>query len=113
LLLLQQGRLVQIVQAHIDCDEVEAAAVVDLVRTEKRPVNLGGLLTTMGREGDLPGLLARVRRLAPAPTQRTQWIAYLDGLAECEHGVAGGHEIDPDGWIRCAFERKRHQAGVA
>lgn len=112
LLLLQQERLIQIVQAHIDVDDGEASAIIELVRRDKRPVNLGGLLTTMGREGDLPGYLARVRKLTPGPSDRAQLLERLERLPACEHGYAGGHEVAPDGWIRCPIERKRHSRGV-
>ena len=94
--LLLQQRAIGVVQAHTDADPAEAAAVAELVRAERRPTNVIGFLTALGRDGELP-----------------DWLAYLDGLAECEHGVAGGHERDPDGWIRCPIERKRRGSGVA
>jgi hypothetical protein len=100
------AKRIQIVMAAAGATETEAAAVVAAVEAARRPRNLTGLLMTLAAEGELDEWVSQVRA-AHSAIGRTDWLSYLDTLAQCEHGVAGGHELDENGWCRCPVYRRR------
>jgi hypothetical protein len=83
-----------IVAAFAECTPAEAAAVIDRVKREKRPTNLRGLLRTIGQAGEMPGLVAEVRKVA-AKADAAAVIAALRDGPPCPHGDPGGDQLHP------------------
>lgn len=76
------------------CTADEADAVAERVQRTRRPRQLVPVLRTIAAAGELPQLLADVRKDANAAAVRAAVAAARDG-PECEHGVAGGASPHP------------------
>jgi hypothetical protein len=78
-----------------DATQAEADAVVAIVRQQRKPRNLPGLLKKIADAGELPGLLEQVRTDTRRLEVRAVMAAARDGPA-CPHGVAGGDALHPE-----------------
>jgi hypothetical protein len=113
----KQPREVQIVIDKTDADEDEAIAVVDLIRRERAPHNLPGLVDAIARSEELAKWLERVRA-ERVKVARSNAIAAAKKAPPCEHLVPGGDALHPDSNepfcvdCRVAFRRARLTAQV-
>lgn len=92
--------------------EVEAAAVIELVRTQRAPRNLGAFLRRLAVDEDLGPFLADVRKISAKTVRAAALVAARDG-PPCEHGQPGGAELHPDSgepWcVSCRMARRRRE----
>jgi hypothetical protein len=109
------ARATEIVIENTDATDTEAAAVVDLIRVERKPHSIVGLLQKIARDGDLPDWLTRVRETSAEQQtvdNRAAIRAFRDAIAgepPCDHGYAGGH-LDGPGGPLCPIWRNRSAA---
>jgi hypothetical protein len=87
---------VKIIRQATGCTAAEAIHVGDLVRAERKPRNLPGLLKRMADDGELSDWLARIRA-AQAEANLAEIIAEARRGPVCEHGDPGGDFVHPIG----------------
>lgn len=88
-------KVIAVVHSSTDTvDDDEAAAVVELIRTEKEPENLYGFVRHLANAGELDDWLERVRA---DQADRAVSDAYAKALTSppCEHGTPNGSAIHP------------------
>lgn len=91
------------VLAATDASDDEARAVVALVRAERKPTNLPGLLRSLAEADELVEWLARVRTTAALAAARHE--------PDCQHGMPGGRVLHPQSGLPlcplCRTESRR------
>lgn len=88
----------------------EADAIVKRIHAERNPKNLSGFLRRLADDGDLRQFLVDVRAAAARYADDND-RKIRQGMARCEHGVAGGtqpHTVT--GLVRCGACRVRDRA---
>lgn len=85
-----------IIEALADdgCSADEARSIATWLDRERKPRNLAGLVHTVAAAGELPELLARVRRQAERAAVAAALVDAKDG-PPCPHGQPGGQTPHP------------------
>lgn len=102
-----RSRVEQLV-AEAGAEDDEIPIVIEKIRTEHHPDNLGAYIAALARNGDLADVVAAARAERVKGDWSTERAAFLADIAEqppCIHGQAGGAYPKPSGihagWLAC------------
>jgi hypothetical protein len=84
----------QFIIDNLGATVVEASTLAERIETDRRPRNLGGLLRTLHRDGDLAQMLDELRT-ADAHTAVAEAIDTARKGPPCPHGERGGAALHP------------------
>jgi hypothetical protein len=107
-------KAVTLVREHTDASDAEATAVLELVRAERHPNNLAGLLRRLAVDGELTQWLDRARA-AQSKADLREARERAEQAPDCHHGTPHGTAVHPDtgqSWF-CPLCRREQPNGHA